>query len=82
MLIKFFISVFYPGLISYASEMFPTDVKAMGYGFTITFGRLGTVIVPLYINYMKVHYYDKNPLSFLAPWTLIGFILCLIMPVS
>jgi fucose permease len=81
MLIKFFITVFYTGLMSYGSEIFPTDVRSLGSGFTLTFGRLGTLIVPFYINYIKLHY-DKNPLSFLTPWTLIAYILCRWMPES
>jgi hypothetical protein len=55
-LIKFFNTVFFSGLITYYSEVFPTPVRSIGCGFTITFGRLGTIMVPFYINYMKEKY--------------------------
>ena len=54
--IKFFNTVFFSGLIGYYSEVFPTPVRSIGCGFTLTFGRLGTIIVPFYINYMKLKY--------------------------
>ena len=53
LLVKFFNTVYFSGLISYSSEVYPTTVRSLGCGFTLTFGRLGTVIVPYYINYMK-----------------------------
>lgn len=82
MLVKFFITVFYTGLMSYGNEIFPTDVRSLGSGFTLTFGRLGTLIVPLYINYMKIHLFDRNAMAFLAPWTLFAAICCKFMPDS
>jgi hypothetical protein len=81
MLIKFFITTFYAGLQSYTPEIYPTDVRSLGLGFVLTLGRLGTVIVPTYINYMKIHY-NKNPLSFLAPWALLATLLIWGMPDS
>jgi hypothetical protein len=57
-------------------------VRSIGCGFTLTFGRLATFIVPYYINYMKVRYNEKNSLCFLAPFGLIAFFLCCIMPYS
>ena len=79
-IIKFFNTVFFSGLIGYYSEVFPTPVRSIGCGFTITFGRLGTIIVPFYINYMKVGYSDKNSLCFLAPFGFIAYIICFMMP--
>jgi hypothetical protein len=78
--IKFFNTIFFSGLIVYYSEVFPTTVRSIGCGFTLTFGRLGTIIVPFYINYMKVRYNEKNSLCFLAPFGLIAFFLCFFMP--
>jgi hypothetical protein len=78
--IKFFNTVFFSGLIVYYSEVFPDPVRSIGCGFTLTFGRLGTIIVPYYINYMKVRYNEKNSLCFLAPFGLIAFFLCCTMP--
>lgn len=78
--IKFFNTIFYSGLIVYSSEVYPTPVRSIGFGFATTFGRLGTIIVPFYINYMKVRYIERNSLSFLAPFGIIAFILCFFMP--
>lgn len=60
--------------------MFPTPVRSLGCGFTLTFGRLGTIIMPYYINYMKVKYPEKNSLSFMAPFGILAYCLCYIMP--
>ena len=80
--IKFFNTIFFSGLIGYYSEVYPTPVRSLGCGFTLTFGRLGTIIMPYYINYMKVQYPEKNSLSFMAPFALLAYILCCIMPYS
>lgn len=79
-LIKFFNTVFYSGLIIYYSEVFPTPVRSLGCGFTMTFGRLGTIMVPFYINYMKNKYYGKNSLCYMAPFGLLAILMCYIMP--
>jgi hypothetical protein len=55
-LIKFTNSIFFSALIPYSSEVYPTVVRSLGYGFTLTFGRMSTFIVPFYINYMRAHY--------------------------
>ena len=78
--IKFFNTVFFSGLIGYYSEVFPTPVRSLGCGFTLTFGRLGTIIMPYYLNYMKVKYPEKNSLCFMAPFGIIAYLLCCIMP--
>jgi hypothetical protein len=78
--IKFFNTVFFSGLLVYYSEVFPTPVRSLGCGFTLTFGRLGTIIVPFYINYMKVKYDGKNSLCFMTPFGILAVLLCYIMP--
>ena len=79
-IIKFFNTVFFSGLLVYYSEVFPTPVRSLGCGFTLTFGRLGTIIVPFYINYMKVKYFGKNPLCFITPFGVLAICLSYIMP--
>lgn len=79
-LIKFFNSVFFSGLIVYSSEVYPTVVRSLGYGFTLTFGRIATIIVPFFVNYMRTNLENKNSISLLAPFALIGYLLCRIMP--
>jgi hypothetical protein len=79
-LIKFFNTVFFSGLLVYYSEVFPTPVRSLGCGFTLTFGRLGTIIVPFYINYMKQRYYGKNSLCFITPFGLLAVMLTYAMP--
>ena len=79
-IIKLTNSVFFSALIPYSSEVYPTVVRSLGYGFTLTFGRMSTFIVPFYINYMRDHYENKNSLCYLAPFGLLGFVLCYLMP--
>jgi hypothetical protein len=78
--IKFFNTIFYSGLIVYSSEVYPTPVRSIGFGFVTTFGRLGTITVPFYINYMRTRYLQRNSLSFLAPFGIIAFIISFFMP--
>lgn len=80
LIIKFFITVFSTGLISYSNEIFPTDVRSLGSGFCLTFGRLGNIIVPFYINYMKVHRFGQNPIGLLFPFTIIVYVLSYFLP--
>lgn len=80
LVIKFFNTVFFSGLISYSSEVYPTPVRSLGCGFTLTFGRLGTILVPYYINYMKFQYPTKNSLCFITPFGVIAYFLCCMMP--
>ena len=78
-LIKLTNSIFFSALIPYSSEIYPTVVRSLGYGFTLTFGRMSTFIVPFYINYMRAHYENRNSLCFLSPFGLLGFFLCFFM---
>ena len=67
-------------MISYSNEVFPTDVRALGSGFCLTFGRLGNIIVPFYINYMKVHRFGQNPIGLLFPFTILVYVLSYFLP--
>jgi hypothetical protein len=78
--VKFFITIFSTGLISYSSEIFPTDVRSLGSGFCLTFGRLGNIILPFYINYMKTQHYGQNPISLLFPFTLVVYLISYFLP--
>ena len=78
--VKFFNTVIFSGLINYSSEVYPTPIRSIGYGFTLTFGRLGSIVVPYYVNYMKLQYPTLNSLCFMTPFGLIAFVLCCIMP--
>jgi len=78
--IKFFNTIFFSGLVVYYSEVYPTPVRSLGCGFTLTFGRLGTIMVPFYINYMKIKYYGKNALCYMAPFGALAILLSYIMP--
>jgi len=48
--IKFINSIIFASLISYSSEAFPTVVRALGYGFTLTFGRMTTFMAPFFVR--------------------------------
>lgn len=78
--IKFCNTVFVSGLIVYSQEVFPSPVRSLGYGFTTTFGRLGTIIVPFYIKYMRARYEAIIPLCFLAPIGYLCWYFCRHMP--
>lgn len=51
--VKFTNSIFFGSLIHFSSEAYPTVVRSLGYGFTLTFGRMTTFFVPLYVSYMR-----------------------------
>ena len=78
--IKFVNSIFFSALITFSSEVYPTVIRSLGYGFTLTFGRMSTFIVPFYINFMKSNYENRNALCFLAPFGLLGWFLCKLSP--
>ena len=69
---KFAVTCFYSSLITYASEIYPTQVRSLGYGLTMTFGRIGTIINPFYLNLMINSFSNKNPLAFYGPLTLLA----------
>jgi hypothetical protein len=79
-LIKFTNSILFSALIPYSSEVYPTVVRSLGYGFSLACGRLVTFIVPFYIDYMRAHYENRNSLCFLAPFGLLAFLFCQVMP--
>ena len=80
--IKFVNSMLFAVLITYSSEAYPTVVRSLGYGFTLTFGRMSTFITPFFVNEFHKYLGYKNPLCFLAPFALLGFYLCFLMPKS
>ncbi|XP_049520896.1 solute carrier family 22 member 15-like [Dermacentor silvarum] len=43
----FFINVAYSVLFIYATEIYPTTIRALGFNLGAAFGRIGTVIAPL-----------------------------------
>jgi MFS family permease len=78
--IKFFNSILFTVLITYSSEAFPTPVRSLGYGFTITFGRMSTFLAPFFVDYIRSQDETRNALCYLFPLGFIGFYLCLLMP--
>jgi len=50
MILKFFITIFIVSLIGYTAEAFPTNVRPKVLGLCVTFGRIGVVMIPLYIT--------------------------------
>eukprot|EP01016_Furgasonia_blochmanni_P008425 TRINITY_DN13416_c0_g1_i2.p2 TRINITY_DN13416_c0_g1~~TRINITY_DN13416_c0_g1_i2.p2 ORF type:complete len:125 (-),score=15.72 TRINITY_DN13416_c0_g1_i2:59-433(-) len=47
MLVKFGITIYSSILITYTSEVYPTEVRSLGYGFNMTIGRFGNIMMPL-----------------------------------
>lgn len=43
---KFSISVFYGVLVTYTSEIYPTNMRSQAYGLLLTSGRIATVGLP------------------------------------
>lgn len=80
--IKFFSSILFAVLITYSSEAFPTVVRSLGYGFSISFGRMTTFMAPFFVDYMRSQYEERNAICFLAPFGFLGVYLCLFMPDS
>jgi hypothetical protein len=75
-------SIIFAALISYSSEAFPTVVRAIGYGFTLTFGRMTTFMAPFFAREVNELFPTRNALCLLAPFALLGFWFCRYMPDS
>lgn len=46
-LLKFSITIYYAILVTYTSESYPTAMRAKAYGLCMTFGKIGSVVVPI-----------------------------------
>ncbi len=49
-LLKFGITIYIAILVTYTSEQYPTAMRAKAYGLCMTFGKIGSVVVPIQIN--------------------------------
>ena len=79
-LIKFCSSILFALLITYSSEVFPTVLRSLGYGFSISIGRMSTFMAPFYIDFIREIDDTHNAVCFLAPFGLLGAFLCRFMP--
>ena len=52
-LLKFSITIYYAILVTYTSESYPTAMRAKAYGLCMTFGKIGSVVVPIQINHLQ-----------------------------
>ena len=47
---KFFIAIFNISLIGYTTEAFPTNMRSQVIGLCFTFGRIGVLFIPFYLE--------------------------------
>ncbi|KAL1428306.1 hypothetical protein MTO96_002695 [Rhipicephalus appendiculatus] len=60
----FFVNVAYSVLFIYATEIYPTAIRALGFNLGAAFGRIGTVIAPLLYGSLGGHVYQRRLLSY------------------
>lgn len=73
-LLKIAIVIFIVVLMTYTTEIFPTNSRSAGYGICMMVGNTGSIFAPLYINYI-VMMYHYNPLRILCLVGFIGFLI-------
>ena len=69
-------------MISFSSEVYPTVARSLGYGFTLTFGRMATFVVPFYISYMRMEMEHYNALCWLSPVAFLCYCLSHLLPAT
>ncbi|EGR30923.1 major facilitator superfamily protein, putative [Ichthyophthirius multifiliis] len=72
-LIRFGISIYGNILITFTSEKYPTVVRSIGYGLSITSGKIVTIFVPIIV--VQILYYELNPLAFFG---IIGIVVAIL----
>lgn len=63
-LIKFGISLYIVILITYTPEAYATSLRTKALGMCMLVGRLGSIVVPLYVQYMYIK--SVNPLPYIG----------------
>ena len=58
-------------LITYTSECYPTDIRALGLGLNLTISRLGTIAMPYIVTIMQDH--SVSPLVLMGAMGLVAF---------
>lgn len=58
--------VFSSNLYTYTSELYPTEIRATGYGFTYGIGRVSNVLGPIVISYFIIHLGNMSVFSLIA----------------
>jgi len=69
---KFGIGLFANILITYTSESYPTEVRALGLGLNLTISRIGTVAMPYIVTLMQDHH--VSPLVLMGAMGLLAFV--------
>jgi len=70
---KFGIGLFANILITYTSECYPTDIRALGLGLNLTVSRLGTIAMPYIVTIMQDNY--VSPLVLMGAMGLLAFVI-------
>jgi len=74
-ILKFGIQIYITILITYSSEVYPTSLRAKGYGLCMTIGKIGSVVAPLS---MRQNYINNiNPIAYFWICSL-GSIICIL----
>lgn len=69
---KFGIGLFANILITYTSESYPTEVRALGLGLNLTISRIGTVAMPYIVTIMQDN--NVSPLVLMGAMGLLAFL--------
>ena len=77
-LIKFGISLYIVILITYTPEAYATSLRTKALGMCMLVGRLGSIIVPLYVQFMFVK--SVNPLPYIGILGIIALLMIKYLP--
>ncbi|WP_261304098.1 MFS transporter [Paenibacillus andongensis] len=58
--------VYSSNLYAYTSELYPTEIRATGYGFTYGIGRVSNVLGPIIISYFIINFGNMSVFSLIA----------------
>eukprot|EP01016_Furgasonia_blochmanni_P028223 TRINITY_DN2965_c0_g3_i3.p1 TRINITY_DN2965_c0_g3~~TRINITY_DN2965_c0_g3_i3.p1 ORF type:complete len:633 (-),score=34.63 TRINITY_DN2965_c0_g3_i3:160-1950(-) len=72
--VKFGITIYSSILFTYTSEVYPTTVRSLGYGFNMTVGRFTNIMMPLCIAY-----FQQNQVNPLIPFGLLGLLTIVVL---
>lgn len=65
-------------IVTYTSEIFPTSMRTKGYGLCMTVGKIGCIIVPIYVSYLQI--FSQNPLVYLGFLCLLAILFTFRLP--
>lgn len=65
-MVNFIERIYSSNLYTYTSELYPTEIRASGYGLTYGLGRFANVLGPIAISFFIVHYGSYSVFALIA----------------